>query len=98
MSVWFNGCGCVCALCVLLRVYLKVGFVEDARELCCAVALVCEGTQLSEDLLDQLYIVVPHRLQPGLLQTLWLLRDIRKHTHTLIILFEYIFEIQMYTY
>ena len=77
--------------CVRLCVHLKVGVDEDARELCCSVALVCEGTQLSEDLLDQLYVVVPHCHQSGLFQTLWFLWDIKKtHTHLLFYLNTYL--------
>lgn len=50
--------------------HLEVWLVENARELSSRVAAVCEGTQLFQDVLYQLNIIVPYGLQSCLLQTL----------------------------
>lgn len=46
---------------------------EDASELSCCVRAMCEGVQVSEDLLQELHIVLPHRGQSGFFQALLLL-------------------------
>ncbi len=56
-------------------VYLEVRLVEYVWQLCGGVAAVCEGAQLSQDVLHQLHIIVPHGLQSCLLQTLCTLED-----------------------
>lgn len=59
--------------------HLKVRLCEYAGELSCGVGAVCEGVQVSEDLLQELHIVLPHRRQTQILQTLLLLLI---HIHT----------------
>lgn len=45
-------------------------FLQDADELFSCLAPLCEGTELLEDVLDQLHIVFTHRLQFWFLKAL----------------------------
>lgn len=45
-------------VCVL---HLEVRLYKYARELSCIVRVVCEGVEVSEYLLQELHIVLPHR-------------------------------------
>lgn len=49
---------------------LEVRLLQDADELVGRLAPVRDWTQLLEDILDQLHIVLPHSLQFGLLKVL----------------------------
>lgn len=62
-------------VCWSAAVYLEVWLVEYVWQLCGGVAAVCEGAQLSQDVLHQLHIIVPHGLQSCLLQTLCTLEN-----------------------
>lgn len=62
-------------VCWSAAVYLEVWLVEYAWQLGGGVAAVCKGAQLSQDVLHQLHIIVPHGLQSCLLQTLCTLED-----------------------
>lgn len=71
-------------VCWSAAVYLEVRLVEYVWQLCGGVAAVCEGAQLSQDVLHQLHIIVPHGLQSCLLQTLCTLEDqsgFKSHIH-----------------
>lgn len=45
---------------------------EYAGKLSCSVGAVCEGVQVSEDLVQEFHVVLPHWQQTLLLQTLLL--------------------------
>lgn len=49
---------------------LEVRLLEDPGQLCGCAALLCQLCQVPKDLLHQLQVVIPHRLQLGLLQPL----------------------------
>jgi hypothetical protein len=56
------------------RADLEVWLLQYARQFVCGLAPVREGSELLQDVLHQLHVVVTHRLQPGLLQVLMGLR------------------------
>ena len=47
-----------------------MGLLEDSGEFRCAVITDAEGGDVTQDVCDQLYIVVLHCLQPQVLQSL----------------------------
>lgn len=53
--------------------HLEVRLCEDTGELGCSVGAMFERVQVSQDLLQELHIVVPHRRQMYLLRALLLL-------------------------
>lgn len=53
---------------------LEVWLLQYACQFVCSLVPVCEGSELLQDVLHQLHVVVTHRLQPGLLQVLMGLR------------------------
>ncbi len=65
-------------VCVL---HLEVRLCEYAGKLSCSVGAVCEGVQVSEDLLQELHVVLPHWRQTWLLQALLLLTHEDTHIH-----------------
>lgn len=70
--------------CVYVCVpHLEVRLYKYAGELSCSVGALCEGVEVSEDLLEELHIVLPHWRQTWLLQAFLLLLT-PPHTHTLI--------------
>ena len=50
--------------------YLEVGLLEDSGEFRCSVVADAEGGDVAQDVCDQLHVVVLHRLQPHVLQSL----------------------------
>ena len=63
--------------------HLEVGLLEDARQLVGRRAAVGQRAQVLQDVLHQLHVVVPHRLQLGLLKVLMGLGShSRGDTHT----------------
>lgn len=49
---------------------LEVRLLQDADQLVGCLAPVCKRAKLLEDILDQLHVVLPHRLELGLLKLL----------------------------
>lgn len=60
--------------------HLEVRLCEYAGEFSCSIGVVCEGVQVSEDLLQELHVVLPHWRRTRLLQALLLLLT-HKDTH-----------------
>lgn len=72
---WSDDSHVIWHICWDAAAYLEVWLVENTRELGSRVAALRKGTQLSQDVLNQLHVIVPHGLQARLLQTLCALGD-----------------------
>lgn len=70
MACIFHCIACTVHVCTP---HLEVRLCEYAGELSCSVGAVCEGVQVSEYLLQELHVVLPHRRQTQILQALLLL-------------------------
>lgn len=70
MACIFHRTACTAYVCAP---HLEVRLCEYACELSCSVGAVCEGVQVSENLLQELHVVLPHRRQTQILQARLLL-------------------------
>lgn len=55
--------------------YLEMWLVEDVRELGSCVTAMCDWAQIPQDVLQQLHVFVPHRLETRFLRTLCILHN-----------------------